>query len=259
MPILNFKTQDEIPEGLREGAKQNDGGEGFSVNVVLNSKLEEFRNSNVSLSKERDSYKTQVERFAPIIGEDLEGFAAQVETWKSTAQQVADGKLKGSDAVEKEVEKRTTAMRDDFQRQLSDEAKKRVAAEAAAEAAEGRYKNSLIDRAVTDAVLSEKSGAEPAALPDILNRAKSVFVIDNEGKIIPKDGEAIIYGADGSTPMTPAEWLGGLKEKAPHFFKSSTGGGGGGGDGKGGKIHGMSAADFAKLPARKRLELANKS
>jgi hypothetical protein len=72
------------------------------------------------------------------------------------------------------------------------------------------------------------------------------------------DGEAIIYGADGATPMTPDEWLAKLRDSAPYFCKNSNGGGATGNQGNK-MFGGMSKEDFNKLSGAQKLALARKS
>jgi hypothetical protein len=226
--------------------------------VVPQAKLEEFRTNNIAVSQERDGLKSRIDKLAALMGEggDDDAFAAEIAELRKMAQQVKDGKLKGTDSVEGEVARRVAEMKRDYERQLQDQATKATAAEKRALEADQKYRRSLIDRAVTDAVLDDKSGAEQRALPDILSRAYAVFKIEDDGKLVARDGEAVIYGADGATPMTPLEWLGKLREQAPYFFKGSNGGGASGTTGTK-TMGGYTAAEFAKLPALKRLEIAN--
>lgn len=256
MPEITFDTLDAIPEGLREGAKEVGGK--HIVNVVPKSKLDEFRDNNLTLSTERDGLKNTVANLSKLVGEDPAAFATELDTLRTTAQQVKDGKLKGTDAIESEVTNRVGTMKSDFERQLQ-EARKEVGTwKDKATDADTKFRRSLIDRAVTNAVLAEASGAQPQALMDILSRAYGVFTVDESSNLIAKDGQVTIYGADGATPLTPAEWLEKLKEQAPYFFKSSNGGGAGGsGDTK--LPNGYSAEDFNKLPAAEQLRLGRKA
>lgn len=256
MPEIIFDTIDAIPEGLRDGAKQVDGK--HVVNVVLKAKLDEFRDNNTTLSQERDTLKASVATLSKIVGEDPSTFAAELEQLRTTAQQVKDGKLKGTDAIETEVANRVASMKGDYERRLQEASKDAVTWKDKAVAADQKFRRSLIDRSVTNAVLAEASGAQPQALPDILSRAYGVFTVDDNGTLIAKDGEATIYGADGATPMTPAEWLEKLKENAPYFFKSSNGGGAGGSQSNG-IPNGMSAEDFGKLSGSEQLRLARQA
>lgn len=253
MPDMIFDALDKVPEGLREHAKEQDGK--VIVKVVPQAKLEEFRNTNITLAQERDALKAQFEPLRGLIGEDVKAFETELTELRTTAQKVKDGSLKGTDAIQAEVAQRVAQMKGDYERQLTEKANEATAWKNKAAEADQKFRRSLVDRAVTDAVLNEKSGAEPRALPDILSRAYAVFRVEDDGKLVAKDGEAVIYGSDGATPMSPAEWLGKLREQAPYFFKNSNGGGASGSQGTK-DYGGMSKADFQKLPASERLRIA---
>lgn len=256
MPDLSFESLDKVPEGLREYAKE-DGGK-VVVKVVPAVKLDEFRTNNINLAKERDSYKANLEKVLPVLGGDVgkfDEFQAELQALREVNQKVKDGKLTAKDDIDAEVGRRVASMKSDFERQLTEKAQEVGAWKTKASEADQKYRRSVVDRMVTDAVLNEKSGADPRALQDILSRSYGVFVVKDDGKIEARDGEAVIYGADGATPMTPLEWLGKLKSEAPYFFKNSSGGGAAGNQG-GNTIAGMSREDFQKLPATERLRLA---
>ena len=258
MPDIFFETLDSVPEAFRDIAEEKDGK--VAINVVANSKLKEFRDNNIKVSTERDELAKKVAALTSILGEDVDAdeFASELAELRDTAQKVKDGKLKADGDIAKEVEARVAAMRSDYEKRLQEAGKEASAWKDKAGVSESKYKRSLVDRAVTDAAVAEGSGVETKALPDILERARKVFQVDEEGKLIAKDGEATIYGGDGSTPMTPKEWLEKLKGDAPYFFKQSNGGGAGGNtDGK--LPGGMSQEEWDKLPAKKKLEYANKA
>jgi hypothetical protein len=69
----------------------------------------------------------------------------------------------------------------------------------------------------------------------VLLRAKSAFTI-KDGKAVSLDAEGkVVYGTDGTTPLSVEEWTKSLQTAAPHLFLGSTGGGAGnGGGGAGG-------------------------
>jgi hypothetical protein len=103
--------------------------------------------------------------------------------------------------------------------------------------------------------MSKDSGANPEALPDILSRASRTFTVTEKGQVVAMDGDAVLYGADGATPMSPREWLGKVIEEAPYLSKSSAGGGAAGNRGDE-KFGGMSADEFNKLSPQRRMEIA---
>lgn len=254
MPNISFDSLEAVPEGLREFAKNTDGK--FVVDVVPGAKLNEFRDNNIRLSQERDNLAGIFQKLRPVVGEDLDTFLSSYQNMAEVAQKVKDGTLKTTDDITKEVENRVSAMKNGYENQLSQAQKDKVAAQEALTAANNKYNRSVIDRAVTEAVINPNSGANPEALKHILTNAYEVFQVTPSGQLIAKDGDATIYGSNGADPMTPAEWLGRLRETAPFFFKNSNGGGAtGGGQGGNDKYGGMTKADFDKLAPEKKLAI----
>lgn len=259
MPNITFDTLESVPEGLREYAKVVDGK--HVVEVVPGVKLDEFRTNNVNLSKARDELAATLGKLKPHIGESVEEFLTRLKELETTAAQVKDGKLKGTDAIEAEVNNRVSTMKTGYENQLTEAARRAAEAEQRAAAADEKFNRSIVERGVTEAVVNEKSGALPSALHDILTRAYRVFQVAESGKLVAKDGDAIIYGADGVSPMTPMEWMTKLRTEAPHLFKGSNGGGATGNAGSKAEYGGMTEAAFKALPAAQRLAIyhANKA
>lgn len=253
MPDLFYQTLDQVPEGLREFASETDGK--VKVSVVAKVKLDEFRENNVKLSQERDALKTAVEKARTVFGEDFDAAAKEFGDLRGVAQRVKDGELVENKGLDEALAERTKQMREGYESQVTERAREANAWKEKATALDTRLKRTFIDRAITDVVLDSKSGVEPKAVTDILGRAYSIFQVSDDGKLTPKNGDAILYGADGASPMTPAEWVATLKDAAPHYFKGSSGGGASGGDAK--MPNGMSQAEFAKLSPMQRLRAAN--
>lgn len=257
MPDIVFESEEKIPEGLREYAKKLEDGT-VVVKVAPAVKLDEFRNKNIELSKERDTLTDFVSKAKPVFGDDLDAFQAEIAELRKTAQLVKDGKLQGSAEVEAEILRRVESMKKNFESQLSEKAKEAADAKKQVNLIDSKYRQTKIDRYVTDAVLDDKNGADPRALNDILKHAYNVFKVREDESIVPMEGEAIIYGSDGATPMTPSEWLAKLREGAPYFFKNSNGGGATGGQGPK-KIGNLSKEDFDKLSGAQKLAIIRKN
>lgn len=258
MPDVTFETMDAIPAEFHPDVKQVDGK--FVVNLVTKKKVDEFRENNISIAKERDDLKSFRDKVAPLVGDDVDAFTGEITRLKTVDQQVKDGSLKGNDQIEAEVLRRTQAAKENYERQLAEKAREASVFKGSAEAAERRLNQERVSQAISAAVLNPESGAEPSALEDFQSRARSVFSIDANGKLVAKDGDAIIYGGDGINPMSPAEWVAKQKTTSPHLFKGSSGGGaaGAGGVGKDGLICGMSKDKFDALPPAERMRLARK-
>jgi hypothetical protein len=256
MPNLTFDTLELIPEGLKEHAKQVDGK--FIVDVVPGAKLVEFRENNITASRQRDEALAVLAKLKPVVGEDVDTFVTKFGELNTIAQQVKDGKLQGTDAIEAEVVNRVGAMKTGFETQLQEAARKAAEAETRASTSDLKWRRSIVARAVTEAVIDESSGANPSALGDILTRAYGVFQVSDDDKLVAKDGEAVIYGSDGATPMTPKEWLASIRKNAGHLFKGSNGGGASGGTSGAGQFGGLTQEAFAKLSPMAKLDLAHK-
>jgi hypothetical protein len=222
MPEIKFKTKDEIPEEFRAEAKEADGA--FTVNVVLNTKLAEFRDRNIAVMQERDGLKAKVTTFETLIGADPEKFKAELEALRAVDQQVKDGKLTSSKAIDEEVSRRLNEGKTGYETQIKTLASERDNERRSRETVEQKYKRSIIDREVTNAALSGEAGINPAALPDILTRAHGIFQVGDNDALVAKKGDTILYGSDGVNPLSPKEWLKKLVLEAPHFTKLSSAG-----------------------------------
>lgn len=254
MPVINFPTVNDVPEGLKEFAKESEDGS-VSVNVVANEKLAEFREKNIELSKQLEASSPILARVRDIAGEDLDAFVDEVKELRSIAQRVQDGELKTDDQIEKAIQDRIKVIREGY-----DENNKRLNSELAEERNKAKTLHERLDRArierdVTFAFTANQS-VQPHALPDVIERAYRLFKVEDD-RLVPKRGDSVIFGADGASPMTPAEWLEKLKDEAPHYFKPSSGGGAAGG--KEGGTNGFSEKEIAGMTARQRLDLANKT
>lgn len=254
MPIIKFKTKEEVPEGLT--AVEKDGA--YVVDVVEKTKLEEFRTNNISLARERDELKNKVSTYASLIGDDPDTFKGELEELRTTHQQVKDGKLKGTDAVEAEVTRRVASVKEGYDAQIKTLSTERDRERQGREALDARLRRSIIDSAVTQAILASDSGINPATTPDILSRAYKLFTVNEKEELVPKQGDAVIYGSDGATPMSVKEWLQKLQVEAPYFSLQSAGGGASGNaDSKLPK--GYTQETWDKLSPQERIKLARRA
>lgn len=255
MPELIFDSLDQIPDGLREAAKTNDLGK-VVINVVPKEKLDEFRDNNIKVVKERDDAIAVAAKARELLGtDDFEAAAASIAELRTVSQRVKDGQLVENKGLEEALQERTAKMREEYGTELSKHASEAKAWKDKYAATDVKLRRTYVDRAITDVVLDENSGVHPKALADILSRAYGVFEVSDDGKMIAKRGDATLYGSDGATPLSAKEWVLGLKEEAPYFFKGSSGGGASGADGK--TIHGMTTAEISKLTPEQRLQIAN--
>jgi hypothetical protein len=231
---FKFKTKDEVPAEVQSLYVERDGAWLLDVEgAVEKSKLDEFRNNNVALAKERDDLKKRYEGIDPDEVRKLADEKRRLEE----AQQLKAGE------AEKVVEARVKALKGDFDKQLS-------AATGERDALNARLVAIQIDQGVITA--ASKRGLRVSAMPDITARARGVFrLVEGVPTAFEADGKTVRAGKDGVTPMTLEEWVDAQVSEAPHLFESNAGGGGGGATSQYGNGSGGAGGGKAKNPFRK--------
>ena len=196
-----------LPEAVaKEYVKGDDGKYRLDVpGVVPSSKLVEFRDNNITLKKELEKFKG----IDPSKYSEL----AKLE------QLVADKKLLDEGKIEEIVAGRVGTLKSEYEGQIAERDGKLTTTTR-------QLESLLIDSAVRSAAApAEGPQALPTAIDDILLRAKTVFRIV-DGVATPLDAKGqVVYGANGTDPMSIGEWMKGLLKTAPHLFAGSKGGG----------------------------------
>ena len=142
-------------------------------------------------------------------------------------QLIADGK------VEEVIERRTAAVTSTMQSQIDAATNARDEAQAGRDDATEKLNRLIVSHAVRSGATEQK--VVGSAIEDVLARAASVFKVNEEGAVVPVDNS---FGKDGKTPLSPGEWVDGMREKAPHWFPQAQGAGArGGGGGAGSGFH----------------------
>lgn len=255
--ILSFKTKDEVPAGLREHAEEKDGV--FQVAVVSNKTHGSFRDNNTALIKERDELKTKLTPYVEVFGEDVGKVSDELTSLRTIKQQVDDGTLKGTKAIQDAIDARVVSEKNGWAAaKAALEGQAQTANQKAAQA-DQKYKGLLLDQAVASQVLASDSGFAESALADIQSRARGNWKVADDGSLSLQDskGTQVYSVKEPGVPMPMKEWLEGLAKSASHFLKPSVGGGAHGGKGTGN--FGMSQEAFDKLPPGQRMELARKA
>jgi hypothetical protein len=213
---FKFNSKAEIPTDHLSLYTERDGAWVLDVDgAVEKAKLDEFRNTNVALIKERDELK---QRYAGIDPDEVKALAEEKRRLEE-AQALKAGE------VEKVVENRIKGIKADLDKQVSTLSAER-------EALTARLTAIQIDQGVI--TVATKRGLRPTALTDITARARSVFrLVNGVPTAFEADGKTVRYGKDGLTPMTLEEWTDAQVAEAPHLFESNAGGGAAG-NGSGG-------------------------
>lgn len=200
---LKYSKKEEVP--AEHSSLYVEKGGAFVLDVegaVEREKLEEFRNTNVALLKQLESFKG----IDPEKARELMARQADLD---------AQNLLKSGD-VAKIVDAKLAPV------------VQQLEAERANAAA---LRKQLEEQALQDSLLKAgaKRGVRASAVPDLLARARGKW------KVV---GGVVMPAADGENQTLDA-WVDGLAAEAPHLFENSAGGGAtGGGSGGAGFGHG---------------------
>ncbi len=220
MPLkFKFKSREEIPAEHAALYVEREGGFVLDAEGVvektrvgeLRAKVEEFRQSNVSLLNENKDLKQRYDGIDPEevkrLGEEKRKLEEEQRFKEGKFAEVLESRLKGAKA--------------EWEKQLATVTTERDALNA-------RLTTIQVDQAVVGE--ATKRGLRPTALPDITARARQVFrLVNGVPQAFEADGQTARVGKDGLTPMTLGEWVDALVADAPHLFEANAGGGAAGG------------------------------
>lgn len=219
-------TLDGVPEALKPSYLQQDGDTKWYLQVegmVAKARLDEFRTNNIELTNKLKSFE----------GVNPVEYVQMKET-------LAKGLKPDQAAIDKAVAERVGTMKEEYEGKIVGLSKDNTTMKSQLEVL-------VVDNAVRAAAV--KAGVLPAAVDDVVLRAKTTFKFEN-GTAVPYDVKGQpLYGKDGANHMTPDEWATSLKRTASHLFPGSTGAGAGGSNGPGGSGGG----DPSKMSAMEKI------
>lgn len=239
LPLVVDKL-DAVPEAMRTEYVEKDGK--FHLDVTG---MEDTSGLKSALDKERkaakDAEKARKDLEARFAGIDPEKFRNLMDklAGDEEAALIAAGK------IEEVIGKRTEKLRGELQRQVDEAANKVKLADERA----NKFSQRVLDNHIRAAAV--KTGLHSHAVEDALLRGRAMFVLNEVGDAVQlgEDGKPV-FGKDGKTPYSPAEWLEGMKEQAPHWFPAGGAGSGAqGGSGGAGSAKTITRAAFDALSA----------
>ena len=224
--VDSLESVPEAARGLyteeeRDGKKVYVLGEDYITDgMVDKSKLKEFRDNNINLVKQFEEFRKKFE------GVDPEKYAEAIEKQRKIDEKKMLDAGKVDELVNSRVEEMSRAHKAAMEERDTELSSMR-----------GQLEELRIVSVVTEAAGAKK--ALTGAIPDLISRARQVFVLEDGKAVAKKNGETW-YGADGVTPVTISEWMDKQTVDAPHLFQQSSGSGAsnqGGGAGSGAPKH----------------------
>lgn len=203
-----------------QSPEPGDGGGGHGpditpeVQAIIDAKISEavagLKSKNSELLGKVKEAQSNLQRFDGIdpdaVRTILSKFASDEE-----AALLAKGEI---DTV---LNKRTERMQSENAKLVKAEQEARERAEAKA----GKLAARTLAGAIRDAAL--KAGALPEAMEDIVLRGGGTWRLNDDGEPVAMNGDEVVLGKDGKTPLTPQEWAESLRETAPHLWPKAQG------------------------------------
>jgi len=204
--MLKFKLNTADFDALNELEKSfyAMAGDGYQLQVdgaTDKSKVDEFRASNVELLKREEAYK----------GVDLVKF----REYEDRDRKILEGDLIEKKDFEGLIASRTDVLSSDFQAKIDNANTRAEDAESRASSMQSKYE---IEGAANKAFNQHK--IHPDTYEAVMGLVKGKFSIDG-GKVIARDGDNILLGADGN--LTVSEFV----ASQPEAFKIQSQGGAG--------------------------------
>lgn len=222
-----------VPEAVRDMYKQV--GDEYVLQTDdkdYTKKIAEFRDNNIALRKQVEDLQqdmdAKLKAFEGLDEEQLE----QMKQAMEQQQQIKDKKLIEEGKIEELFQQRIERMNADHSGQVEGLQKQLNKILSERDSYRTKLSDTLIDNSISQAI-GEVAVPRKGAMRDILARARAVWKVDDEGSLIPMNGDTVMYGPKGDAPLTPQEWGGLLFKEAPYLFEGNVGGGAQGGHSKG--------------------------
>ncbi len=219
---ISYDKEEDIPVGFETLYSKK--GEKYELTGINGVKTQaDITRLQGSLDKERKDHKATKEKWAPLADKDPNDIIALMEKVPEL-ELLASKAGTDEEKVNQLVETRLRSKLAPVQRELENTKKQLTEISTENNTLKSEKTGNTIKSNLTRAAIDGK--VVKTAMDDITMYA-SLFEVNEEGKVVTKDGV-------GTTPgMDPTVWLTEMREKRPHWFEPNVGGGAGGGNGKG--------------------------
>jgi hypothetical protein len=220
LPAL-IKSLEEVAEPFRSEYTETADGWTLQVeNSDFTAKINEFRTNNIALKQQLEDAQKIADKFK---GVDLTKYKNALKTQEALEEK----QLLDAGEIDKVIEQRTATMRAAYEGQLQAITQDRDQLQGQST----QYKTQLDQIAVSTVIaeaLTKVAQPKRGAMEDINLRAKNVWKVTENG-ILPMQGDKVLYSKNGSSPMTPEEWIIDLTQTSSYLFEPNQGGGSMGG------------------------------
>lgn len=188
-----------------------------AIQAAVDEAVKGLKDKNAELIKDKKELKDELGSLkSKVDGLDLDAIKVLLDK----SNQDEESKLIAEGKIEEVIQKRTEKMREEHEKVLKAEKDRADKAESYA----NKFRQSVIQGQIVQAAV--EMGALSEATADIAFLAQSQFSLDENGKAVAIDANGeVVIGKDGSNPVTPKEWVEGLRENKPYFWPKANGSG----------------------------------
>ncbi|MFH3942290.1 hypothetical protein ACJBLD_17040 [Acinetobacter nosocomialis] len=188
-----------------------------AIQAAVDEAVKGLKDKNAELIKDKKELKDELGSLkSRVDGLDLDAIKVLLDK----SNQDEESKLIAEGKIEEVIQKRTEKMREEHEKLLKAEKERADKAETYA----NKFRQSVIQGQIVQAAV--EMGALSEATADIAFLAQSQFSLDENGKAVAIDANGeVVIGKDGSNPVTPKEWVEGLRENKPYFWPKANGSG----------------------------------
>jgi hypothetical protein len=185
--------------------------------AMLDKEVQGLKKKNSDLIAKEKALKEQMSQYEGVDIEKIKNLQKQMDA-SEEMRLMSEGKL--DDVVARRIELREK----DWSQKFGNIEGMLKEKEDTISKLNDRLTGMVIDGQVREAYLS--LDFNPKAMDDVISRARKVFVMDEDGKAVPRDENGnVIYGKDARTPISPRDWLENLAEDKDYLRRPSAGAG----------------------------------
>jgi len=217
-------------DGDGDAGNGDAGNTGADINTLLNdpaiqaaiqARLDEevagLKKKNDELIDKQKKAKDQLKQYEGLDVDRLRTLQKQLEN-DEEMRLLSEGK------VDEVVTRRVELLKKDYEQQIGNLTNIISGHETTIKGKDEKLRELIVDGAVREAYIS--LDFEPAAMDDVIRTARDIFILGEDGKVIPRNKEgAIIFSKDGKTPIDAKGWLETQADRKPYLKRTSKGAG----------------------------------
>lgn len=247
--VLEYETQEAAPEALRPLLKKDEKSGKFTAKLAPDSKVDEFRTTNIERGKRIEELETKAKAFDGLDPEQARKDKAELAKLKAQVEATKAGTT--PEEVQKLVDEKINSERATLKNQAEAASKKAEEAETKRLESE-KLLNRLTVRSEVASAVSTIGGFVPHALDEAEQLVEREGTVRDGVVVFLDSAGGLIPGPDGKRPKTVADRLAETKLSdqkpyKPHWWAANVNGGGAAGGAGAGGAKTMSRAAFDAL------------